>query len=1363
MKWAWAGARAGAGVVLKINESSRWVQSRAQAQAYTLATCPFLACLRVTPMRALIALILTWLALPAAEPLFERDNLVAWCLVPFDAKKRGPEERAAMLESLGFKHFVYDYRAEHVKQWDDELIALKKHGIELTGWWFPTTLNDEARSALALFRKHGVHPQLWVMGQGGAGPAKDDAEQRARVAAEVARLKPICEAGAAQGCPVALYNHGGWFGRPENLVAIVEALRTEGVRDVGIVYNLHHAHDVVERFDKFLPKLLPYLLCVNLNGMDADGEAAGRKIKPVGAGHLDLALLRQVRASGYRGLVGILNHADVDAEGRLRDNLDGLAWLVAQLDDPVAPPAPRYRTWSEPAAKRPLAGAQAVPSSSPEFGSALAGGLLVLGKPEYHAWPIVAECRARLDGKANYNVLIACNNKPELGHWEFKTDRGTGAFGLYIPGRGGEFPTGRVMTDGKWHDYAASIGVDRVRVWIDGELALDRPLPPEGRRPAAKTEQLAFGRLVDGSIGCDGVIDDVRISRGDFTPARSVGPRPREAATVGQWQFEEPFATTPVPADFHPPKPPLHPEETRLWQAFVNRDRIYDYYAKQAAAFRGSGATLLPEYPGLDGGLYGHQGNQNDQVTWRDKRWEQADHGAVFSGVFRGEGLTIPKGVCVHEGDRSAVFDPVTLSFPLEWKGGFVQLGEMRHGFNDGGRIQGTVVRKQPLSETPKEAIYHGFYRHGTQTVFSYAVAGREVLATAWSGPQEPAKLAHLTKGGPAQWPRWIETKGSVGQGKPFATDTIAVPFANPYGALMFLSGLDFLPDGTAAVCTMTGEVWLVRGLDADLAQVRWKRFATGLHQPLGLKVVDGRIHVLGRDQVTRLHDLNGDDEADFYECVAHGYATSGGGHDYVIGLEVDAQGRFYTSSGNQGMLRLTGLRGVEVLATGLRNPNGTGFSPDGKFFTSSLQEGNWTPASAIVQVEFGRNEGAHFGYGGPKDGAAPHAPLLYLPRGEDNSSAGQVFLPASAWPALRGAGNLVHLSFGAGAALMVTRQQVDGRWQGAAQRIAADFLSGSQQGRFNPKDGHLYVTGIAGWQTYTTDDGCFQRVRHVGGAPVLVGHEVRDNGVLLRFSEKLDPAVAGRAAGHFAQAWNYRYAAAYGSPEFSVAHPGVVGHDVLAVRGAHVLADGAALFVEIPQLTVAHQVHLNLALVAGRTTDIFLTAHALAEPFRDFPGYASIPKTAHAHASAALPAGASGAMRPVRWETEVCGTPPQERTLETATGLQFAQKELRVKAGRGVALTVVNPDSMPHNWVLTKPDALEAVALLSAKMAAEPDAYVRHYVPETPDILCHTRLIDAGKRTTVYFDAPKVPGRYPYLCSFPGHAQIMRGVLIVE
>src|SRR4051812_27314191 len=87
----------------------------------------------------------------AAEPprdIFARENLVAWCIVPFDAKKRGPEERAAMLEKIGIRRLAYDYRAEHIPSFDAELDALQRHGIELTAWWFPTVLNDEAKLIL---------------------------------------------------------------------------------------------------------------------------------------------------------------------------------------------------------------------------------------------------------------------------------------------------------------------------------------------------------------------------------------------------------------------------------------------------------------------------------------------------------------------------------------------------------------------------------------------------------------------------------------------------------------------------------------------------------------------------------------------------------------------------------------------------------------------------------------------------------------------------------------------------------------------------------------------------------------------------------------------------------------------------------------------------------------------------------------------------------------------------------------------------------------------------------------------------------------------------------------------------------------
>jgi sugar phosphate isomerase/epimerase len=244
-----------------------------------------------------------------------------------------------MLERLGFKHFAYDYRAEHVPTFDAEIEALKKHGVSLDAWWFPTTLNDQARHILEVCKRHDVRPQLWV--SGGGKPTTTLEEQRSRIEQEAARIWPIAEAAAAQGMKVGLYNHGGWFGEPENQLAIIEELK---LPNVGLVYNLHHGHDHLDRFAQVLPKMLPHLLALNLNGMVPAGDKQGKKILPLGQGALDLELLRTIRASGYRGPIGILGHTQDDAEARLSDNLDGLDWLLPQLDGKPAGPRPTPRT-----------------------------------------------------------------------------------------------------------------------------------------------------------------------------------------------------------------------------------------------------------------------------------------------------------------------------------------------------------------------------------------------------------------------------------------------------------------------------------------------------------------------------------------------------------------------------------------------------------------------------------------------------------------------------------------------------------------------------------------------------------------------------------------------------------------------------------------------------------------------------------------------------------------------------------------------------------------------------------------------------------------------------------------------------------
>ncbi|MEO6808511.1 MAG: TIM barrel protein, partial [Isosphaeraceae bacterium] len=281
---------------------------------------------------------------PKPTSIFNRENLVAWCIVPFDSKHRGPEERAAMLETLGFTHFAYDWRAEHVPTFDAEVEALARHGVALDAFWVaPGELNDDSRRILDLLKRHGLKARLWALIDLGADRV-EALEQARRVEAGAAKLKPLAEEAGKIGCEVALYNHGGWFGEPENQIAIIERLKAEGVSNVGIVYNLHHGHDHLDRLPKLLKAMMPYLKTININGMDAQGDRVGRKILPLGQGELDLSVLRIIVASGYQGPIGILGHTQDDAEARLKDNLDGLDWLLPQLDGQAAGPRPTPRT-----------------------------------------------------------------------------------------------------------------------------------------------------------------------------------------------------------------------------------------------------------------------------------------------------------------------------------------------------------------------------------------------------------------------------------------------------------------------------------------------------------------------------------------------------------------------------------------------------------------------------------------------------------------------------------------------------------------------------------------------------------------------------------------------------------------------------------------------------------------------------------------------------------------------------------------------------------------------------------------------------------------------------------------------------------
>ena len=422
------------------------------------------------------------------------------------------------------------------------------------------------------------------------------------------------------------------------------------------------------------------------------------------------------------------------------------------------------------------------------------------------------------------------------------------------------------------------------------------------------------------------------------------------------------------PASFDFPRQPLQVERWPSWQAPVNRDRMYDFYAKQALHFRDQmpRPTLLAEFAGLDGGSYGHWGNQSEPV-WADGRWNDSDLGSLLSGVFRGEKLRVARGICVRLGEGedglSACFDPDTLDFPRVWSGGFLKFSTVRHGFLQGLNQDGVTVDvpKVDLPYDPSQpSKYLGLYRHGRRVIFSYRVGDTEYLdaPSVVDGkfhrviaPIDDHPDRALIRGGSPQWPQEIVTQGELGKGTPYATDKIGLPADNPWRALIYCGDHDFLSDGSAIVCTMQGEVWRVTGLDAKLSAPKWRRIASGLHQPLGLVVHDDTIYVIGRDQLTRLHDVNDDGEVDFYECFSQALATSTSGHDFTCGLWRDHQGRFYTVSGKQGVMRIAADgQSAEVLASGLRNSDGLGLSPGG-LVTIPSSEGDWMPASMVAAI----------------------------------------------------------------------------------------------------------------------------------------------------------------------------------------------------------------------------------------------------------------------------------------------------------------------------------------------------------------------------------------------------------------------------
>ena len=440
-----------------------------------------------------------------------------------------------------------------------------------------------------------------------------------------------------------------------------------------------------------------------------------------------------------------------------------------------------------------------------------------------------------------------------------------------------------------------------------------------------------------------------------------------------------------------------------------------------------------------------------------------------------------------------------------------------------------------------------------------------------------------------------------------YVVDDLTLPDDNPWNAWMRMAALDFFDDGRLAVSTLGGDVWIVSGVDETLERLRWRRFATGLFEPLGLRVIDGLVYVTTRDGILRLHDLNDDGEADYYEDFYTDTDVSNGFHAFNFDLQTDSQGNLYftkpgryTDYSQPGALLKLSPDGkdIEVIARGFRVPNGMAVDPqDGRIYVSG-QEGQWVPASKFTIVPVGEDVQPWLGVSQTREKPFDTfvQPFIWMPRELDNSTAGGLVVRDERFGPLNG--KLMHVSFGKGWIYYHMQEEVEGVTQGAVVALPFQFDAGVQRLRVNPADGQVYLVGLTGWDTEASErDGNLNRVRYTGApAHLLTETHIRNNGVELVFSFEVDAESAATVANYVVERWNYRWTSDYGSDHWSLDDPGTTGNDSVPVRGAVVGEDGRSVLLMIDDLRPVHQMMIRMDFVASDGTPYkevtYLTIH---------------------------------------------------------------------------------------------------------------------------------------------------------------------------
>lgn len=437
-----------------------------------------------------------------------------------------------------------------------------------------------------------------------------------------------------------------------------------------------------------------------------------------------------------------------------------------------------------------------------------------------------------------------------------------------------------------------------------------------------------------------------------------------------------------------------------------------------------------------------------------------------------------------------------------------------------------------------------------------------------------PEDLNPFIQGGPARYPKKLTTEIQKGEQQgPFQVDIMNPPFDSPWKNQFRLSGLDFFKDpNKGVICSTDGDVWLVEGFTKNSGKLTWQRIASGLFQPLGIKVIKEEIFVTCRDQIVRLHDFNGDRETDFYESFNNDHQVTDHFHEFAMGLQADKEGNlYYAKSARHAREALVPQHGTlikvskdglktEIIATGFRAANGVCLNPDGTFIVTD-QEGHWNPMNRINWVEKGGFYGNMFGYNPPADSTEKgmELPLVWVERERDQSPSELLWVNSKKWGALNG--KLLNFSYGYGKVFVVPHEKIGEQVQGGIFELPIPrFSTGVMRGRFNPGDEQLYLCGLSAWGSTQPQLGGLYRIRKVDQPmQIPIGLKATTQGIALNFTDELDAGIAAQISNYTVKTWDLLRSRKYGSQHYN--------EQILEVTKAVLGKDKKSILLTIPQI----------------------------------------------------------------------------------------------------------------------------------------------------------------------------------------------------